>query len=148
MIDSITTGEFGRFSFTQAFPDPGPHWVEVELKVQDYLLDNKARIDLEVTLPTVTTVEAPVSVEVGEEFSVSGTLHGARGEPLAGQPVSVRIDGLPLQQVSTDDAGVFELHGHARRTRRRHGARGVHRRRPRASLSRRQRGWPCGRWRS
>ena len=132
VIDSITTGEFGRFSFTQAFPDPGPHWVEVELKVQDYLLDNKARIDLEVTLPTVTTVEVPVSVEVGEEFSVSGTLHGARGEPLASQPVSVRIDGLPLQQVSTDDAGVFELHGHARRTRRRHGARGIHRRRPRA----------------
>ena len=111
VIDSITTGEFGRFSFTQAFPDPGPHWVEVELKVQDYLLDNKARIDLEVTLPTVTTVEAPVSVEVGEEFSASGTLHGARGEPLAGRPVSVRIDGLPLQQVSTDDAGVFEYTG-------------------------------------
>ena len=83
----------------------------MELKVQDYLLDNKARIDLEVTLPTVTTVEAPVSVEVGEEFSVSGTLHGARGEPLAGQPVSVRIDGLPLQEVSTNDAGVFEYTG-------------------------------------
>ena len=59
VTDSITTGEFGRFSFSQSFPDPGPHWVEVELKVQDYLLDNKARIDLEVTLPTVTTVEAP-----------------------------------------------------------------------------------------
>ena len=108
VTDSITTGEFGRFSFTQAFPDPGPHWVEVELKVQDYLLDNKARIDLEVTLPTVTTVEVPVSVEVGEEFSVSGTLHGARGEPLAGQSVSVRIGDLPVRQVSTDDAGVFE----------------------------------------
>ena len=74
VADTITTQEFGRFSFTQAFPDPGPHWVEVKLKDQEYLLDNVARINLEVTLPTATTVEAPVSVEVGEEFRVTGTL--------------------------------------------------------------------------
>ena len=111
VADTITTQEFGRFSFTQAFPDPGPHWVEVKLKDQEYLLDNVARINLEVTLPTATIVEAPVSVEVGEEFSVTGTLHGARGEPLEDRTVLVRIGGQPAQQVSTDAEGAFELSG-------------------------------------
>ena len=111
VADTITTQEFGRFSFTRAFPDPGPHWVEVKLKDQEYLLDNVARINLEVTLPTATTIEAPVSVEVGEEFRVTGTLHGARGEPLEDRVVRVQIGGQPAQQVSTDAEGAFELMG-------------------------------------
>ena len=111
VADTITTEAFGRFSFTRAFPDPGPHWVEVKLKDQEYLLDNRARINLEVTLPTATAVEAPVSVEVGEEFRVTGTLHGARGEPLEDRVVRVQIGGLPAQQVSTDAEGAFELTG-------------------------------------
>ena len=111
VADTITTEAFGRFSFTRAFPDPGPHWVEVKLKDQEYLLDNVARINLEVTLPTATTVEAPVSVEVGEEFRVTGMLRGARGEPLEGRAVSVQIGGLPAQRVSTDAEGAFELTG-------------------------------------
>ena len=107
--DSVMTSEFGRFEFTLTFTEPGPHWVEVELKEQDFLLDNNVRMNLEVTLPTETTVDAPVSVEVGEEFQVTGTLHGARGESLASRPIAVRIGDLPEQRVLTDDAGVFEL---------------------------------------
>ena len=83
----------------------------MKLKEQEYLLDNVARINLEVTLPTATTVEAPVSVEVGDEFRVTGTLHGARGEPLEDRVVSVQIGGLPAQRVSTDAEGAFELTG-------------------------------------
>lgn len=110
-IGSVMTDASGRFTFTQVFSDPGPHWVEVELKGQSFLLDNRARIDLEATLPTKTTVEAPVAVEVGEEFRIAGTLHGVRGEPLTGRSIAVRVGGRPAQQVSTNAAGAFEVMG-------------------------------------
>ncbi len=110
-VDPVTTDASGRFTFTQVFADPGPHWVEVELKGQAFLLDNSARIDFEVTLPTETTVEAPVAVEVGEEFRIAGTLHGVRGEPLTGRSVAVRVGNQPEQRVFTNDAGAFELMG-------------------------------------
>lgn len=75
---------------------------------QAFLLDNNARIDLEVTLPTLTTLETPAAVQVGEEFSVSGTLHGARGEALGNRPISVRIGEGEAQVVTTDAGGGFE----------------------------------------
>ena len=110
-VDPVMTDASGRFTFTRVFSDPGPHWVEVELKGQAFLLDNSARIDFEVTLPTETTVEAPVAVEVGEEFRIAGTLHGVRGEPLTGRSVAVRVGNQPEQQVLTNDSGAFELMG-------------------------------------
>ena len=108
-VDPVMTDASGRFTFSQVFADPGPHWVEVELKGQAFLLDNKARIDFEVTLPTETTVRAPVAVEVGEEFRLYGTLRGVRGEPLTGRSVVVRVGDRPVQRVSTDDDGLYQL---------------------------------------
>ena len=108
-VDPVMTDASGRFTFSQVFADPGPHWVEVELKGQAFLLDNRARIDFEVTLPTETTIRAPVAVEVGEEFRLYGSLRGVRGEPLTGRGIMVRVGDSPEQRVSTDDAGHFEL---------------------------------------
>ncbi|MCY4625101.1 MAG: HEAT repeat domain-containing protein [Chloroflexi bacterium] len=108
-VDPVMTDDFGRFTFTRAFADPGPHWVEVELKGQAFLLDNRARIDFEVTLPTETAVDVSVSVEVGEEFRITGTLRGVRGEPLTGRSIVVRVGDLPVKQVSTDADGAFDL---------------------------------------
>ena len=108
-VDSVMTDASGRFTFSQVFADPGPHWVEVELKGQAFLLDNRARIDFEVTLPTDITVRAPVAVEVGEEFRLYGSLRGVRGEPLTGRGIAVRVGDRPVQRVSTDDDGIYQL---------------------------------------
>ena len=41
---SVITGPEGRFSFTQSFSEAGPHWVEVAVQREDFLLDNSARL--------------------------------------------------------------------------------------------------------
>ena len=108
LLESVTTDSFGNFEFAQAFSEPGPHWVEVELADAEFLLDNRARIDFEVTLSTETTIQTLGSVDVGEEFIVAGTLRGVRGEALSGRSVTVHV-GESSTDVRTDESGMFEL---------------------------------------
>ncbi len=56
---SVITGTEGRFSFTQSFSEAGPHWVEVAVQREDFLLDNSARLNFEVILPTETPISTP-----------------------------------------------------------------------------------------
>ena len=106
---SVITGPAGRFRFTKSFSDHGAHWVAVELKGQDLLLDNSVQLDFEVILPTETTISTPVLVEVGQEFRVTGDLMGARGEPIAGDYLNVQVGNGPAQSALTDDSGAFEF---------------------------------------
>ena len=106
---SVITGPAGRFSFTKSFSDHGAHWVAVELKGQDLLLDNSVQLDFEVILPTETTISTPVLVEVGQEFRATGGLMGARGEPIAGDYLTVQVGNSPAQSTLTDDSGAFEF---------------------------------------
>ena len=108
IMEPVVTDSFGNFKFAQAFSDPGPHWVEVELSDADFLLDNRARIDFEVTLSTETTIQSPGSVEVGEEFVITGAIRGIRGEALSGKYVTVQV-GERSMNVLTDESGIFEL---------------------------------------
>ena len=108
LIEPVVTDSFGNFEFARVFSDPGPHWVEVELSGAEFLVDNRARIDFEVTLSTETTVQAPVSVEVGEEFVVAGTLQGIRGEALSGRSLTIHVGEHSMEAV-TDESGMFEL---------------------------------------
>ena len=108
VTDSIITSPRGTYSFTLTFSEPGHHWVNVEVAEMDFILGNSARIGVEATLPTKINLEAPVSVETGEEFRVTGTLLGVRGEPLADRLVVISI-GESLKRYSfTDDDGAFE----------------------------------------
>ena len=50
-------------------------------------------------------------MEVGEEFQLTGTLLGVRGEALANRPVVVSIGGNLKRNPSTDDDGAFEVQG-------------------------------------
>lgn len=111
MSETLTTGDLGRFTFSHVFDDPGPHWVEVELAEQEFLLGNSARIDLEVTLPTAAAIDAPVSVLVGEPFSVTGALLGVRAEPIGGRPVNVQIGEQAVRAIQTRDNGEFAFDG-------------------------------------
>ena len=103
----ITDGE-GRFSFSESFSEPGPHWVEVAVEREDFLLDNSARLDFEVVLPTETIVSASAQIEVAREFRVTGEVLDARGDPIPGAYVSVRIGDGPEQSTPTDELGAFE----------------------------------------
>ena len=108
-MEPIVTGPAGNFSLTMSFSEPGPHWVEVELVGDDSLLDNSVHLDFVVIVPTETTVLAPLLVEVGEEFQVTGALRHTHGEPIAGERLTIHVGNRPEQSVLTDDAGSFEL---------------------------------------
>ena len=107
----VTTSPTGTFSFSRSFSDPGRHWVAVEVKGQEYLLDNQVRLDFQVTLPTVLTLLAPALVSVSEDFTVNGELRDARGEPLSSEYVSVRVGDNPEARTLTDGSGAFQVDG-------------------------------------
>ncbi len=110
---SVVTDPAGRFTFSQSFSRLGQHWVEVEIRGEEFLLDNTARLDFQVVLPTEVAVYAPASVVIGEEFLVSGELRGANGIALAGKRVGVRIGPDPEHSVTTDREGRFQIAGTA-----------------------------------
>ena len=101
----VTTSPTGTFSFSRTFSAPGGHWVAVEVKGQEYLLDNQVRLDFQVTLPTDLTLLAPALVSVNEAFTVNGELRDVRGEPLAGEYVSVSVGDDPEVRALTDGSG-------------------------------------------
>ena len=107
----VTTSPTGTFSFSRTFSAPGGHWVAVEVKGQEYLLDNQVRLDFQVTLPTDLTLLAPALVSVNEAFTVNGELRDVRGEPLAGEYVSVSVGDDPEVRALTDGSGAFQVDG-------------------------------------
>ena len=109
--DSIMTSPTGTFAFTVTLSEPGRHWVNVEVAETDFVLGNSVRIGVDATLPTNINLEAPVSVESGEEFRITGTLLSVRGEALAGRPVVVSVGESLERHSSTDDDGAFGVEG-------------------------------------
>ncbi len=108
---SITTDASGGFSFSSTFDSAGDHWVAVEVAGQEFLLDNRARLNFLVTMPTETVLHAPAIVEVGQEFLVTGELRDIRGTPLSGESVRIQIGEAAGRSVTTDSSGNFEFRG-------------------------------------
>lgn len=109
----VTTDASGGFTFSESFSRLGQHWVEVEIRGEEFLLDNAARLDFQVVLPTEIEVYAPGSVVIGEEFLVTGELRGADGAALGGKRVGVRVGRSAERSVTTDREGRFEVAGAA-----------------------------------
>ena len=105
----VVTNSAGHFAFSRTFSSAGPHWVEVELEEEAFLLYNTARLNFQVTLPTETVLHAPAFVEVSSEFQVTGDLRDARGKPLAGEYVYVQVGEGLERTVVTNSSGVFEF---------------------------------------
>ncbi len=110
-MPSVFTDSAGHFDFTNAFAEPGRHWVEVSFRKTGFLLGNTARLELDVTLPTELSVESPSFVYIDEEFSVSGLLRDVRGNPLEDELVTLQVGDGALQSVRTNSAGEFEAQG-------------------------------------
>ena len=110
----VTTDEDGRFEYNHtSFQNAGPHSLtglfSGDSADGEFLLGSTARLDFLVTLPTETFLNAPATVEVGEEFLLTGELRDINGMPLAGEDVYVRVDEGPERTVVTDDSGHFEF---------------------------------------
>ncbi len=106
---SITTDSSGNFSFSSTFDSAGDHWVEVEVEGQEFILDNRARLNFQVTMPTETMLHAPAIVEVGQEFRITGELRDIRGTPLPGESVHLQVGEAAEQTLTTDSSGNFEF---------------------------------------
>ncbi len=113
VASSVTTDPSGGFTFSESFSRLGQHWVEVEIRGEEFLLDNTARLDFQVVLPTEIDVYVPGSVVIGEEFLVTGELRGADGAALGGKRVGVRVGRSAERSVTTDSEGRFEVAGAA-----------------------------------
>ncbi len=104
---SVVTDQAGRFAFSHSFSQLGAHWVEVTIEGEEFLLDNVARLDFVVVLPTEIALQTPASVEVGEQFLLLGELRGVNGSPLGEKRVLVQVGDNPQQSHSTSAEGRF-----------------------------------------
>ena len=104
---STMTDDEGRFNFTATFSQLGEHWVEVKLDGEELLLDNTARLSLDVVLPTQLALYAAHSVALGEALLVTGELREAGGPPLKEGEVELAIEG-PGGAVDTVTVDVAE----------------------------------------
>ena len=108
-----TTGPSGEFSFATIFSEPGSHRVEVSFDDREgngaFLIGSSARLDLTAVMPTELAINAPVHVEVGKDFEVSGLLRDVRGIPMPGETVEVRIGDRPAESIDTGPDGEFRI---------------------------------------
>ncbi len=102
---SVLTDQGGEFTFSATFSQLGQHWVEMELKGGELLLDNTLRLNFEVILPTKIAVYAPDSVAMGEELLVSGELRETGGPPITRGQVELTIRGDGYEHLNTVDVG-------------------------------------------
>ncbi len=92
-LSQRTTGDDGNFSFSNTFLQTGNHWAEVRFNDTDFLKANSARINLEVVMPTVLSLDVEPRVLVGSTFNIGGMLLDSRNQPLGGRHVAISIDG-------------------------------------------------------
>lgn len=86
------TGDDGRFSFSNTFLHAGNHWAEVRFSDNDFLRANSARINLEVVIPTVLSLEVEPRALVGSTSVIGGMLVDSRNRPFAGGYVAITVD--------------------------------------------------------
>lgn len=107
----VTTDLRGDFSFTRTFRQPGGRTVEVAFREDGYMLANEARLEVNVTMPTLLSIDSISEVRIGNRFDVQGTLRDVRGKGLSQQQVNVLLPGGANVSAETDIRGKFEVTG-------------------------------------
>ena len=101
------TDQSGGFEFAHSFVEEGKHLVVARFANSDFLLGNEAQLSLEATLPSVLDITVPHPLRMGEEFALEGSLRDVRGQPLAGQTVTVSLADRAPHSIVTDGLGSF-----------------------------------------
>lgn len=111
-LGTTETASDGRFTFTTSLPQDarsGAQPLRVALVAPDRALAPVvATTDVSVQT-TPTQVRLDEVTTRGQELLLSGTLSTVSGEPLADQPVEIRVDGSVVDTVRTADDGTFEV---------------------------------------
>ena len=102
-----TTSSDGSFSFSNTFLQPGKHGVEVRFPGSDFMRANSARLDLDVVMLTILTLDAPVQVRVDEQFGVTGEPLAFRGRPLASEQITLAMGDTEEAAVTVGPDGSF-----------------------------------------
>ncbi len=105
----ITTDPQGGFEFTTRFAEPGAHTIEVEFDESEFILGNVVRLPIGVTLPTELSIDVHDFVAAGEEFLANGTLRDIRGNPVAGEEVTLSFGESSTTSLTTDEQGGFQM---------------------------------------
>ncbi|MGE5403251.1 MAG: hypothetical protein ACM3NG_00175 [Candidatus Doudnabacteria bacterium] len=117
LIGNITTDASGSFAASTQIPyniTPGTHGVFVAYEPAEGMV---LKGSLSETVPTVFEATSPRLTAgcnrlisfTDDYVKISGAVIGADGKPLAGCPVSIRISGESLGNVTTDASGKYEF---------------------------------------
>ena len=101
------TDQGGSLEFAHSFVEEGEHLVVARFSDSDFLLGNEAQLSLDATVPSEFEITVPHPLRVNEEFVVKGSLRDVRGQPLAGQTVTISLAGRAPHSAVTDGQGGF-----------------------------------------
>ena len=104
---TVTPDDSGRFELLHSFEETGPVTLTVSLPASGIWSPSSGSIAFDVVDATVLTIQGAKTALLGEPYRVAGALRGLGGEPIAGQPVTVGIDGRVESTLDTGPDGSF-----------------------------------------
>ena len=108
-LGAATTDGAGYYAIIHTFQDEGLANLRASFLGEDLSLPSEAVTTVQVMIPTAILLELPEFGLVHHTTTLAGVLQDFRGDPLAGLPISLTIDDLEPQPLTTDAAGRFSL---------------------------------------
>ena len=109
LLITVTPDESGAFEFRRSFSETGPITLTASLPSSGEWSASKSSLTVEVVRPTNLTIHSGKTALLGEPHTVRGVLTGPNGEPISGQPVTIKIAGRHWETLDTGDDGTFTL---------------------------------------
>ena len=107
-IQRVTTGPSGEFQGAVVPNDPGTHTVTANYRGDGGFTEpSSQKLMLRVEVPAFLTVSGEKFARVGAPYQLTGSLTGKGGAPLAGQPLTVVVDGVEQPGIETAADGTF-----------------------------------------
>ncbi|WP_409200316.1 Ig-like domain repeat protein [Methanobrevibacter sp. DSM 116169] len=105
-IGNFTTNENGIVKTNHKFTQEGEYKIEAKFNGDDlYYASNGTNQTVANKIPTITTVEVPDEVIIGEKVEIEVTLTDEDGNPLENKTLDVIVDGEKIGNVTTDKDG-------------------------------------------
>ena len=107
LLTTVTPDESGAFQFRRSFSESGPITLTASLPSSSTWTASRSSLTVEVVSPTNLTIHSGKTALLGEPHTVRGALTGPNGEPISGEPVTIKIAGRHWETLDTGADGTF-----------------------------------------
>jgi transglutaminase-like putative cysteine protease len=109
--NQFATDSEGQFTWKESFNQPGVLTIEVKYPGSDFQIQSSQKIQLQVLIPTMLSLEVQENVKTEDSMVIKGTLRQEKtNDPIPNQPIKIIIDGQSIEEkITTDQNGGFSI---------------------------------------